>query len=64
MYLISMVGALTMKFLVAHIAQAVRYRMWYLLYTAVLCGIIEILGWSGRLWSSWNPFLDTPFQIQ
>ncbi|KAH9057668.1 RTA1 like protein [Lactarius vividus] len=47
-----------------HIAQAVRYRLWWLFPTAVLSGITEILGWSGRLWSSQNPLLRTPFLIQ
>ncbi|KAH9039416.1 RTA1-like protein [Lactarius hengduanensis] len=47
-----------------HIVQAVRYRLWWLFPTAVLSGITEILGWSGRLWSSQNPLLRTPFLIQ
>ena len=47
-----------------HFGQAIKYRKWYLLYTAVFCGIIEVAGWSGRLWSSFDPFLDIPFQIQ
>ncbi|KAH9057079.1 RTA1-like protein [Lactarius deliciosus] len=47
-----------------HIVQAVRYRLWWLFLTAVLSGITEILGWSGRLWSSQNPLLRTPFLIQ
>ncbi|PPQ84907.1 hypothetical protein CVT25_004575 [Psilocybe cyanescens] len=38
--------------------------MWWLLPTACLCGLIEIIGWAGRLWSSWNPFNDAPFQMQ
>ena len=49
---------------VAHAVQAVRYRLWYLLVTAALCGFIEIIGWAGRMWSSYNPFLDSPFQMQ
>ncbi|PPQ82458.1 hypothetical protein CVT25_007255 [Psilocybe cyanescens] len=47
-----------------HAFQASRYRMWWLLWTACFCGITEIVGWSGRLWSSYNPFLDSPFQMQ
>ncbi|KAI9457817.1 RTA1-like protein [Lactarius psammicola] len=47
-----------------HIAQAVRYRLWWLFLTAVLSGITEIIGWSGRLWSSQNPLLRTPFLMQ
>ncbi|KIM37554.1 hypothetical protein M413DRAFT_448364 [Hebeloma cylindrosporum] len=47
-----------------HVGQATRYRMWWLLPTACLCGLIEILGWSGRLWSSFSPLLSIPFQIE
>jgi len=49
---------------VTHLAQAVYYRTYWLTATAAFCGIIEILGWSGRLWSSYSPFLKIPFQIQ
>lgn len=31
-------------FLVLHIGQAIGTRKWYLLATAVLCGIAEIIG--------------------
>ena len=48
----------------SHIAQAVRYRLWWLFPTAVISGIIELIGWSGRLWSSQNPLLRTPFLMQ
>jgi len=47
-----------------HVGQATRYRMWWLFPTACLCGAIEVLGWSGRLWSSFSPLLVTPFQIE
>ena len=47
-----------------HLGQAVRYRMWWLIPTAVLAGLGEVLGWSGRLWSSRNLPLNTPFLIQ
>jgi len=47
-----------------HIGQMFRYRLWWLLPTAVLAGTAEVIGWSGRLWSSKNPFLQTPFLIQ
>ena len=49
---------------VLHLGQATRYRTWWLLPTACFCGVIEILGWSGRLWSSFSPLLTTPYQIQ
>lgn len=53
-----------LKIIVIHIGQMFRYRLWWLLPTAVLAGTAEVIGWSGRLWSSKNPFLQTPFLIQ
>jgi len=47
-----------------HLYQARRYRIRWLLPTAVVCGILEIIGWSGRLWSSSNVYLRTPFLMQ
>jgi len=47
-----------------HIAQATYYRTYWLYVTAAFCGALEVLGWSGRLWSSISPLLKTPFQIQ
>ncbi|KAH7101350.1 hypothetical protein BKA62DRAFT_703530, partial [Auriculariales sp. MPI-PUGE-AT-0066] len=44
-----------------HSVQAARFRLWWMVPTAVFCGLGEILGWSGRLWSSMNPALLTPF---
>ncbi|KAF7342589.1 RTA1-domain-containing protein [Mycena sanguinolenta] len=49
---------------VLHIGQATRYRMWWLFPTACLCGIGEVIGWAGRLWSSFSPTLHKPFMIQ
>ena len=54
----------TFFFPAMHLFQAVRYRMWWLLPTVCLCGLLEVLGWSARLWSSINPFIVIPFQIQ
>jgi len=47
-----------------HIGQMFRYRLWWLLPTVVLAGTAEVIGWSGRLWSSKNVLLNTPFLIQ
>ncbi|EIW56106.1 RTA1-domain-containing protein [Trametes versicolor FP-101664 SS1] len=47
-----------------HLGQAVWSRLWWLLGTTVLAGVIEIIGWSGRLWSSLNPTLLDPFLMQ
>ncbi|KAK0203207.1 RTA1-domain-containing protein [Desarmillaria ectypa] len=49
---------------IMHVAQAIAYRTWWWLCTAVLCGVLEILGWSARLWSSFNPGLKDPFGMQ
>ncbi|KLO17014.1 RTA1 like protein [Schizopora paradoxa] len=48
-----------------HFVEAVYFKLWWLLPTAVLAGIGEIIGWSGRYWSSFNGgVLQTPFLIQ
>ncbi|TFK66390.1 RTA1-domain-containing protein [Pluteus cervinus] len=48
----------------AHTIQAIRSRIWWLLPTIVFTGIMEIVGWSGRLWSSLNQSKFTPYEIQ
>ncbi|KZV70103.1 RTA1-domain-containing protein [Peniophora sp. CONT] len=47
-----------------HLAQAVYFRLWFLLPTVVLCGVGELVGWSGRLWSSYNIQNDNAFLMQ
>ncbi|KAJ7664116.1 RTA1-like protein [Mycena rosella] len=47
-----------------HIGQATYYRMWWLLPTACLCGLGELVGWGGRLWSSFSPSFSNPFMMQ
>ncbi|KAI0321512.1 RTA1-domain-containing protein [Amylostereum chailletii] len=47
-----------------HVGQAFYFRLWFLLPTAGIAGILEIIGWSARLWSSKNPLNDQPFLIQ
>lgn len=47
-----------------HLAQAFYYRLWFLLPTVVLADAIEVIGWSGRLWSSKSPYLLRPFLMQ
>ncbi|KAF6748225.1 RTA1 like protein-domain-containing protein [Ephemerocybe angulata] len=49
---------------ILHTGQAVHHRTWFLLPTAVLCGIMDLLGWGGRLWSYYDVLNSTPFQIQ
>ena len=39
--------------------------MWWLLPTVVLAGLGELVGWSGRYWSSLNDgTLDKPYIMQ
>ncbi|KAI6040158.1 RTA1 like protein-domain-containing protein, partial [Pisolithus marmoratus] len=49
---------------VLHLYQSLKFRMWWLIPTAVTAGVLETLGWSARLWSSINSGLLTPFEIQ
>ena len=49
---------------VLHLGQALRYRAWWLVFTAVLAGAGEMAGWGGRLWSTHQPLSQTPFIIQ
>jgi hypothetical protein len=58
-------GSLTTMFMtVVHVVQAIHFRLWWLFPTAVLCGLLETIGWSGRLWSSRNPHLHKAFIMQ
>ncbi|KAJ7223529.1 RTA1 like protein-domain-containing protein [Mycena pura] len=52
------------KWILLHLGQAIRYRTWWLLPTAVLAGILEVTGWAARLWSSFTPLNLLPFKIQ
>jgi hypothetical protein len=47
-----------------HLAQAFWYRLWWLFPTAIVACVTEIIGWSARLWSSYNPVLRTAFLAQ
>ncbi|TFY62754.1 hypothetical protein EVJ58_g3667 [Rhodofomes roseus] len=49
---------------VLHFFQALRYRMWFLAGTAVVAGILEAVGWAGRLWASYDVLLHTAFSMQ
>ncbi|KAJ6613511.1 RTA1-like protein, partial [Mycena sp. CBHHK59/15] len=46
-----------------HVVQATYYRMWWFFPTACLCGIGELIGWSGRLWSAISPAVN-PYLMQ
>ncbi|VDB94162.1 unnamed protein product [Peniophora sp. CBMAI 1063] len=47
-----------------HLAQAIYFKLWFLLPTVVLCGLGELTGWSGRLWSSYNILNGNAFLMQ
>ncbi|KZV76213.1 RTA1-domain-containing protein [Peniophora sp. CONT] len=47
-----------------HLTQALYFKLWFLLPTAVLCGVGEIVGWTGRLMSSTNVLNHNGFLIQ
>lgn len=47
-----------------HMVQALKYKLWWMIPTATFAGILEVFGWSARLWSSQSPELLTPFEMQ
>ncbi|KAG2344876.1 RTA1-domain-containing protein [Suillus weaverae] len=49
---------------VLHLGQALKFRLWWMLPTATFAGVLEVLGWSARLWSSHSPKLLTPYEMQ
>ena len=49
---------------VLHLGQALRYRAWWLVFTAVLAGAGEMAGWGGRLWSTFQPLAENPYMMQ
>lgn len=51
-------------FVAIHFGQAILSRKWFFIPTMVTGGIGEIIGWSGRLWSSHNPNSFDAFVIQ
>ena len=49
--------------LVLHICEALYFRLWWLFPSAIFCGLLEVTGWSARVWLSQNPSRQ-PFLIQ
>ncbi|KAG8797840.1 hypothetical protein FRB91_000777 [Serendipita sp. 411] len=47
-----------------HLFQAIKYRTWWMIASLVVGCAGEVIGWSGRLWSSQNPGLLDPFLMQ
>ncbi|KAE9394559.1 RTA1 like protein [Gymnopus androsaceus JB14] len=49
---------------ILHTGQAIYFRTWWALLTIVVAGLLEIMGWSARLWSSISPSLLSPYEMQ
>ncbi|KAJ3919837.1 RTA1-like protein [Lentinula edodes] len=47
-----------------HTGQAIYFRTWWTIPTMVFAGLLEVLGWSARLWSSKSPSLLSPYEMQ
>ncbi|KAF5375760.1 hypothetical protein D9757_009003 [Collybiopsis confluens] len=47
-----------------HVGQSIYFRAWWALPTIALAGLLEVLGWSARIWSSISPFLLSPYEMQ
>jgi len=47
-----------------HLGQAIRYKMWYLIFTAVTAGHFEVIGWAARTYSHFQPGKLMPYLIQ
>lgn len=47
-----------------HLGQAFKWRTWWMIPTMVVGCLGEVIGWSGRLWSSQNVTLLDPFLMQ
>ncbi|KDR79660.1 hypothetical protein GALMADRAFT_208948 [Galerina marginata CBS 339.88] len=39
-------------------------RMWWLIPTVCLSGLLEVMGWAARLWSSFDAPNSSPFEMQ
>ncbi|PPR07632.1 hypothetical protein CVT26_001700 [Gymnopilus dilepis] len=47
-----------------HLGQAAYFRIWWLIPTVCFAGLLEILGWAARLWSSFDVANPSPFEMQ
>jgi hypothetical protein len=47
-----------------HCVLAIKYRYWVMLYVLIPGGLLEVLGWAGRLWSHYNVLDSDPFIMQ
>ena len=49
---------------ILHLGEAIKWHTWWMIPSMVIGCIGEVIGWSGRLWSSRNPSLLDPFLMQ
>ncbi|KAF9790457.1 RTA1-domain-containing protein [Thelephora terrestris] len=49
---------------IIHLGQSIRYKMWFLLLTAVAAGNFEVTGWAARTYSHFHPDKLMPYLIQ
>ncbi|KAG1784509.1 uncharacterized protein HD556DRAFT_1315021 [Suillus plorans] len=63
-FLLSTVDGHDLILSVIHLSQALKFRLWWMLPTATFAGVLEILGWSARLWSSHSSKILTPYEMQ
>lgn len=49
---------------IAHIVVALKFRYWVALIALVPGGLLEVLGWAGRLWSHYTVLNSNPFIMQ
>lgn len=47
-----------------HFLLALRYKYYSAIVTMVIGGILEIIGWAGRVWSAKNVLMWDPFIMQ
>jgi hypothetical protein len=48
----------------AHLGLAIRYRYWSAIVTMGFGGILEVIGWAGRLWSHYETLKWSNFIMQ
>ena len=56
----SILGLITL----VHIVLAIKYKYWVAFAALIPGGVLEILGWSGRLWSHYQVLDSDPFIMQ
>ncbi|KAI0263771.1 RTA1 like protein-domain-containing protein [Gloeopeniophorella convolvens] len=47
-----------------HFVQSIRSKLYWLIISACFCGILETVGWGGRLWGSHDPIARNPYIVQ